>query len=366
MDIFISILLIIVGIALLVVGANFFVDGASGIAAKLKVSAFVIGMTVVAFGTSAPELAVSISSAVTGNGDITMGNAVGSNIINILLILGLSACIRPLAVNKKTSMIEIPFLVLISALLILFTELGGNSPDIAGIITRPEGGILIALLVVYIVYMVLMGMSERKRAKNQPDGLIVADGVAVAGSSTGGDVEKSTARPNGEATERKGLFGIYDKLKTHVWFLIIITIVGLAGVVFGANLVVDNVDKLTAMMPEGDWKKIISITVVALGTSLPELVTSVIAAIKGNTDLALGNIIGSNIFNILLILGLPALISTVTFASGYLIDIIISLSAALLLLFCVLIGRGNKINRVGGVIMLLSLCGYLTYLFLSA
>lgn len=363
MQIFVSILLIVVGIAFLVIGANLFVDGASGIAEKLKVSAFIIGMTIVAFGTSAPELAVSIKSVISNSGDIAMGNVVGSNIMNVLLILGISACIRPLNVEKKTAMLEIPFLILISGALIVMEELGGSAEGAAGVITRWEGGILVVLLAVYIVYMVTSGIRERKQAKTELPG----EGLRTAGDEPAAvvAVQVSGGKGGDEAIKRKGLRGWYENLKTHTWFLIIITLVGLAGVVFGANFVVDNVDKLTAMMPEGNWKKILSITVIALGTSLPELVTSIVAATKGNTDLALGNVIGSNILNILLILGLTALIIPITFTSGYLVDIIVSLGAAALLLFCVLLGRGKKIPRLGGILMLLSLCGYMVYLFLS-
>lgn len=358
------ILLIIVGLVLLVVGANLFVDGASGIAEKLKISAFIIGMTIVAFGTSAPELAVSIKSAISGSGDIAMGNVVGSNIINILLILGISAIIRPLKVEKKTAMLEIPFLILITAALIVMTELGGTADGAAGVITRWEGGILLALLTVYIVYMVLSGIREHKKAASElpSDGLRTAESTEGASGISG---QASEDNAQNEKTEKKGLLGLYARLKTKTWFLIIITLVGLAGVVFGANFVVDNINALTALMPEGNWKKILSITVVALGTSLPELVTSVVAAIKGNTDLALGNIIGSNVLNVLLILGLPALIMPIVFTSSYLVDVIVSLGAAALLLFCVLLGRGKKINRIGGILMLLSFCGYLVYLFLA-
>ncbi len=361
MDIFVSILLIVIGLALLTFGANFFVDGASGIAEKLKISVFVIGMTIVAFGTSAPELAVSIKSAISGNGDIAMGNAIGSNIINILLILGVAACIRPLTVKKKTAMIEIPFLIAITGLLIIMTLVGGAAEGHAGVITRWEGGILIAFLAVYVAYMVASGVRERRAEKQ-----LSAERLPVADPETLDMAASGAPQVRAEKPPRGGLFGLYDRLKTHTWFLIIITLAGLAGVVFGAEFVVSNVDKLTGMMNDSNiWKKILSVTVVALGTSLPELVTSIVAAAKGNTDLALGNIIGSNILNILIILGLPALIAPIAFVSDYLWDVVFALGAAVLLLFCVLIGRGKAITRVGGVIMLLSLGGYLTYLFLS-
>ena len=344
------ILLIVVGMGLLILGADLFVDGASGIAEKLRVSAFVIGMTIVAFGTSAPELAVSVKSMISGNGDIAMGNAIGSNIMNILLILGISSIIRRLPVEKKTMIIEVPFLIAVSVVLLLVSEVGG-----ALAITRLEGGLLVLLLAVYVAYMVIGAVRERKLLRgsvNDTAEYVAPPPVAVTQAST---AKKITDKPT----------GTYAKLKSKIWFLIIITVVGLMLVVLGAQLVVDNVDMLTAMMPEGNAKKIISVTVVALGTSLPELVTSVTAAVKGNMGLALGNIIGSNILNILLILGLPALIFSATYTTSYLIDMIFAIGSAALLLACVGIGKGKAINRAGGILMLTCLCGYLVYLFLS-
>lgn len=342
------ILFIIVGIALLIVGADLFVDGASGIAGKLKVSAFVIGMTVVAFGTSAPELAVSTKSALDGSGDIAMGNVVGSNIINILLILGISSLIRNLSVEKKTAFIEIPFLCAITGILLLLTEVVTPME-----VTHIDGLILVLLFGVYVAYMVISALRDRKKEKllASPD-----DGLSKQQPS---QTETETPRAKG------GILGVYERMQDKVWFLIVITVVGLASVVLGAQLVVDNVEKLTALIPNDNARKILSVTVVALGTSLPELVTSVTAAIKGNTDLALGNVIGSNIMNIVLILGLPALIFNVPYASSFMVDILVSLGSALLLLVCVGIGRGKKINKAGGILMLLALMGYLVYLFLS-
>lgn len=356
MIIFLMILLILVGMGLLILGANLFVDGAGGIAKKLKISPFVIGMTVVALGTSAPELAVSFKSVLSNSGDIAMGNVVGSNIINILLILGISSCIRNLKVEKKTLYIEIPFLILITGALILLSEIGGLH------IAHWEGGILILLLAAYIAYMVVVGLRERKKNKELSANALLGSQSAAGGEPPAPD---ANVAPTEEKPTKKGLLGLYDRLQTKVWFLIVITLVGLFGVVLGAQLVVDNIDMLTGMMPEGNWKKILSVTVVALGTSLPELITSVVAAVKKDTGLALGNIIGSNILNILLILGLPALFFSLSYSSSFLIDMFFSLGAALLLPVCVLIGRGKNITRTGGILMLVTLCGYLVYLFLS-
>lgn len=343
------ILLIVVGLVLLVLGADLFVDGASGIAAKLRISAFVIGMTIVAFGTSAPELAVSIKSAASGSGDIAMGNVIGSNIMNILLILGISSLIRDLPVGKKTFAIELPFLIVISGILFLLTEV--VTPQV---LTRIDGLIFIILFVVYVVYMILEALRERK-----------TETAAMLASPESGEVPVKETEPSPVPKMRTGLLGAYDRMQDKVWFLIVITIVGLGFVVLGAQLVVDNVNALTELIPNDNARKILAVTVVALGTSLPELVTSVMAAVKGNTGLALGNIIGSNIMNILLILGLPTLIFGVPYSSSYFVDTLVSIGAAALLFVCVGIGKGKKINKIGGALMLASLVGYLVYLFLS-
>lgn len=352
MEIFIMILLILIGMGLLIFGADLFVDGASGIAEKLRVSAFVIGMTIVAFGTSAPELAVSIKSLLSNNGDIAMGNAVGSNIMNILLILGISSIIRKLPVEKKTTFIEVPFLIAVSVVLLLIAEVGDTRA-----ITHLEGGLLVLLLAVYVAYMVIGAIRERKLTNNGAAAALVAAGGPTSIAPTPAPIDTAAPPPKSD--------NLLTRLKGKMWFLIVITVVGLAFVVLGAQLVVDNVDMLTAMMPEGNAKKIISVTVVALGTSLPELVTSVTAAVKGNTGLALGNIIGSNILNIVLILGLPALLFSAAYTTSYLPDMLFSIGAAVLLLVCVGIGKGKAINRVGGILMLLCLASYLVYLFLS-
>lgn len=345
MDIFLMILLMLAGVVLLLVGANLFVDGAGGIAKKLKISAFVIGMTVVALGTSAPELAVSIKSAMSNSGDVLMGNIVGSNIFNILLILGISALICRIPVKKNTLTIELPFLLIVTVLFLLFATIGGR------IFERWEGGVLIALFAAYMTYMIIMGLRERKKEK------------ALLTGGSGGEI--NAPEPEKAQPVRTGLFGWYDKMKGRTWFLIIITLAGLAGVVFGADIVVNNVNGLADMIENENARKILSVTIVALGTSLPELVTSVTAAVKGDTDIALGNIIGSNIFNIIFIGGLPMLIFSVSYTSDYLVDMIIAAAAVMLLAICVLLGKGKNITRLGGALMLAATAGYLVYLFIA-
>lgn len=342
MEIFGMTMLMLLGVLLLLIGANLFVDGAAGIAKKLNITAFVIGMTVVAVGTSAPELAVSIKSAYTGTGDVLMGNIIGSNIYNILLILGITALIAKLPVQKNTLVIEIPFLIGISVLFLLFGVIGGQE------FSRLEGGLLIALYAVYLGYMIMLAQKERKRSAQ----------AALSGEGLVAPVEKIATAP-----APRGPLGLYKKAQGSVWFLLLFTAAGLTGIIFGANLVVDNVNILADSIDNENARKILSVTVVAVGTSLPELVTSVTAAVKGNTDIALGNIIGSNIANLLLIGGLPMLMFTVSYPSSYLVDILVSIAAAAILAICVLIGRGKHINRIGGAIMLTCAAAYTAYLF---
>ena len=273
-----NIFLLLVGFVLLVKGADFFVDGASGIAKKLKVSSFIIGVTVVAIGTSAPELAVTVVDAVGGSGELIVGNILGSNIINIFLILGVSAVVCELPVEKTTRFIDLPFLIVTSALFVVLGYFGGT-------FEWWEGLILVLLYLVFMVYNVVMATRQSKISLEQASAVCVNENV--------------------EATEEiRGWYGRlksgYENLKTKVWFLIIITVVGLAMVVGGAQLVVTSAqyiaEDLIGISPE-----IVALTVVAFGTSLPELVTSVSAARKGDVGIATGNIIGSNIANILVI-----------------------------------------------------------------
>lgn len=306
--IIISVLLLALGFAMLAKGADWFVEGASGIAVKLKIPQIVIGLTVVAMGTSAPEAAVSISSALKGNADIAIGNVVGSNILNILIILGVSSLITTLVVAKNTKRIDIPVMIGATVLLLLL--------GIDGSINVLDG---IIFLVVFIVYMAYLFLVARKKA----------DDTAINESK-----EMSLVKS------------------------IVFTIVGLTVIIIGSDISVDSATFLAMKM--GVSERFIGLTVVALGTSLPELFTSVTAAIKKNTDIAIGNIVGSNIFNILFILGVTSLVHTVPFVASFGIDTVISIGAALLLLVCCVIFK--KLNRASGILMILSYAAYFMYL----
>lgn len=312
MNILIAIILLVLGFVMLTKGADWFVDGSSALAARLGIPQLVIGLTIVAMGTSAPEAAVSITSALKGNEGITVGNVVGSNIMNILLILGIASVIVPLAVQKSTRMIEIPYMI---AITILFGVLGYTGEKI----TRIEGGILWIAFLIYLGY--LLWMAKKGKEENEPD-------------------EKQKSLP--------------------VQLLMIL--VGLVCIVLGSDFVVDGATEIAKVI--GISERIIGLTIVAFGTSLPELVTSVTAARRGNADIAIGNIVGSNVFNILFVAGTSALITPVVFESKFLFDTIVATAVAILLLVCVC-NKEGKLKRSGGIIMLAAYAAYFVKLLIG-
>lgn len=310
MAIFLNILFLILGFVFLAKGADFFVDGASSIAKRFKIPQLVIGLTIVAMGTSMPEAAVSIKAAISGNADISIGNVVGSNILNILIILGVSSVIFPLMVKKSTLRVDIP--IVIGATTVLFL-LG-----LSGKVFWWGGLIMLLGFGIYLTYLFIGAK------KNNED----------------------------DETEIKDM---------PIWKSVIFVILGIALIIFGSEFAVETATNLAKMAGWSD--AFIGLTIVALGTSLPELFTSVMAAIKKNPDIAIGNVVGSNIFNILFILGITSLIIPINFAPSFLIDTVISLSCAVLLL--VLSLKGGKLKRWGGAIMLISYGGYFAYLYLT-
>ena len=302
-------IILVVGFVFLVKGADWFVDGAASIATKFGIPQLIIGLTIVALGTSAPEAAVSITAAASGNADITIGNIVGSNILNIFIILGLTALVAPVAVQKSSLVVDIPVVIGISALLLIM-GLDGN-------ITRLDAGILIVIFALYLGYLFW-------------------------------DAKKSIAlssETNEESEEIKNL---------SIPKAIFSTVIGLVLIVLGSNCVVESATFIAEKA--GLSERFIGLTIVALGTSLPELFTSVTAAIKKNSDIAVGNIIGSNIFNILFVVGLSGLISPVPFQSAFRFDASISTVAAILLLvFCL---PKKQLGRWAGVIFLICYAVY--------
>lgn len=312
MDILLQILLLVVGFVLLIKGADWFVDGSSGIATKFGIPQLVIGLTIVAMGTSAPEAAVSISAALKGNADITIGNIVGSNILNILIILGLSSVIVPIAVAPSTIKIETPFMIAITVVMLLL----GLDAEISLI----DGIIFLVLFGVYLAY--LFWMAKKDKNKDSDDG-----------SSKNMSVAKA----------------------------IIFAIIGLVMIVLGSNVTVDAATAIAQAV--GLSERFIGLTIVALGTSLPELFTSVTAARKGNADIAIGNIVGSNIFNILFVVGLSALIVPVPFTANFIFDSIIAIAAGVMLLLCCLWTK--KLKRWAGIAMLVGYAAYFAVIFMQ-
>ncbi len=303
--------LLVVGFVMLIKGADWFVEGASKIADRFGIPQLVIGLTIVAMGTSAPEAAVSIASALKGSAEITIGNVLGSNILNVFVILGLTAVVRAIAVQKSTIKYEIPFTILVT---VLMGVLGLTD----GVISRGEGIILWACFLVYMGYLLVM---------------------AKKGQSA-------------ESKEKK------DEKKDPIWKLIILVIIGVVLIVWGSDITVDAATALAKIF--GMSERLIGLTIVALGTSLPELVTSVTASIKGKADIAVGNIVGSNIFNILFVVGTTALITPVAYSASFMVDTITAVAAMVLLLICVL--PKKKLCRPAGAIMLVGYVAYFIYL----
>lgn len=329
-----QILFLVVGMLLLVKGADWFVDGSAGVAHKCKISTLVIGLTVVAFGTSAPELAVSVTSAIQKSTEIAIGNVVGSNIVNILLILGVSALIRPLPVQKSSLKLDFPVMLLATALLIVLGLWQYT-------LQWWDGLILLAVFSVYMTILLTQAKKEQKKLKATAD----AQSPAVM-----------------EIAPKGKLQAWFFRMKKYVWFLIVLIAVGLGMVVGGSMLFVDAAKYIASYA--GVPERVIGLTVVAIGTSLPELVTSVVAAIKNESDIAVGNIIGSNIFNIFVVAGASSLFYPLTFTQMNLIDALVAFGAAALLYFFSLM-KGDKIRRYAGVIMLLCCIGYYVYLFMN-
>ena len=307
-----TILLLILGLALIVFGADWLVDGASAIARRAGISEFVIGLTIVGFGTSCPELVVSLTGALQGSADISVGNVIGSNIFNTLLILGITAVIAPVAVTRANARRDIPIALLVTFLFVAFALTGQQ-------ITRVEGAVFLAVFVAYMVYCF---KSDRP-------------------------VEQ----------EESG-----QKVKS-VWLAVLLVLAGLAGLVFGGNLFVDNATAIARALGVSD--KFIAITLLAGGTSLPELATCIVAAAKKKDQLALGNVLGSNIFNILLILGASSVVVPLSTLAIDWVDLGALLASAAMVWLCTYTGRRDRVDRWEAILMLLGFVAYYVWLFMK-
>lgn len=340
MEIFLQIVLLVVGFVLLIKGADIFVSGASKTAEIFRVPKMLIGLTIVAFGTSAPELAVSISALLSGNTDMVIGNVIGSCILNILLILGITATIHPIKITVDTVRKELPLVMLISTVLaVLFLDVflaGGTTNEI----TREDGIIILLFFLIFLYYLVLMA----KRSNNRP-----SEAERIAAEKVG---QKKDGKKNGKKVQpKKGLL-----------LQIVLIVLGLAGLVIGSQMVVDNASAIATAV--GMSERLIGMTIVALGTSLPELVTSVMAARKRESALAVGNIIGSNIFNICIVLGVPVVMfGTVSQGSFPVLDLIMLVGSSVLLFFFAKSRR--QISRLEGVMMLVIFAVYYGFTLLA-
>ncbi len=314
MEIFLSILLFIVGMGILIKGADLFVDGSSSVAKAMHIHPLIIGLTLVSIGTSAPEFSVSLTSAIEGLNDMSFGNIVGSNIFNILFVIGVSAIITPLTLSKNIKKYDIPILCFINLLIIIFTF--WITPNQ---LSRFESIILFVLTFVYIAFLIIRNKKELKKTDN--------------------DVPQK---------------------KRKWWVNVLFIIIGLAGVILGGELVVQNASKIAINI--GMSELLVGLTIVAIGTSLPELVTSIVAAKKGENDIAIGNAVGSCIFNILLILGLSSTIQPIKIDTSTFIDVLVMFVTGLLIFFFTI--KKPKINRVHGIIMIGLYVGYVTFIVL--
>ncbi|MHA4989989.1 calcium/sodium antiporter [Cetobacterium somerae] len=300
-----SLIILLVGVIFLVFGANSLVDGASVIAKRFNIPNIVIGLTIVAFGTSAPELVVNVISALNGKSAITLGNVIGSNVINILIILGITSIIYPLTVGRNTVRYEIPIALFASILTYILSK--------NGILSKFDGFLLLGFFILFLVYNAYLTVMNREESELDVKNYTLPIAIGV-------------------------------------------TILGFGLLVFGGKFIVDSAVDLARSF--GISERVISVTVVSLGTSLPELATSVVAAFKKNTDIAIGNVVGSNIFNTFFILGISAVITPIDVPSSAFIDLILNMIASILLLLFVF--RNYRLNRAHG---LLFLAIYSTYLY---
>lgn len=306
---------IFIGFIFLIKGADFLVDGSSNVAKKFHIPEIIIGLTIISIGTSMPELFVSITSALDGYSDMAIGNVVGSNIVNLLFILGISAWLNPIEVKKETKFIEIPICLVTTIIFMIVCNIKHG-------ISRAEGLFLILLFALFIIYTIFMAFRENKEEKIE-------------------DNENNTSI-------FKDIFSI---------------IIGIVALKVGGDLTVHNAVKVAEFFNLSE--KIISVTILAIGTSLPELVTSVSASIKGKSDIAIGNILGSNIFNMLLIIGTSSIIKPIIFNLTYNRDLMVLIGATMLLALFTIIPPKNKMSRVNGAIYTFIYVEYMLFLFMA-
>ena len=314
-EIILSVVLLIVGMFFLIKGADWFVEGASAIAKRLGIPSLVIGLTLVSFGTSMPEFSVSFQSSLAGMNDMGFGNVIGSNIFNTFVVIGLSAMLVPLVVSKEMKKYDLPILIGIYLLLILFAFVISS-----GVIEVWESIILFSFTITYTIFLIARSWHDIKNSKDSDE----------------------------------------DEKKSKLWLNIVFVIVGLAGIIIGGDLVVDEASFIAGKL--GMSELLVGLTIVAVGTSLPELVTSVVAAKKGENDIAIGNAVGSSLFNVVLILGFCSIISPAKVELSSLVDCVVMLASAVMILLFSL--KSSKVNKWQGISMLVIYVGYVVYIIL--
>lgn len=314
----VDIILLILGFALLIKGSDILVDGASNVAQKFNIPTIIIGLTIVAIGTSMPELMVSVTSAIEGHSDLSLGNVIGSNISNLFLILGVCAIIKPLTFKKETRIIESPFTIFITVLLLLLCINEGNNT-----ITKIEAMILLSLCVIFIIYNIIM-------------------------AKKGNEFDKEI---------------VLDESKDSMIKASIKIILGIVALKFGGDFVVKGASNIAQAI--GITEKMISLTIVAFSTSLPELITSITATRKGEVDMAIGNIVGSQIFNILLILGVSAVLHPISYSIAYNWDFLVLIAGTILFALFPYIGKKDEMTRENGIIFLVIYVLYMANMIIT-
>ena len=326
-----SLIILIVGFVLLIKGADFFVEGSSAVAKRLRIPSMIIGMTIVAMGTSLPECAVSVTASLTGNNTLAISNAIGSNIFNLLVVCGVCSLFVPLAVQKSTLQKEFPLSIFCAGLLLLLGYLGMTLGHI-------DGSILIIIFAGYLLWMI----QSARNARNQT--------FADEDSDTAGSRTSLSAEEIEQVASNINLL--------PAWKCIIFILGGMIAIKYGGDFVVNGASAIASSL--GLSQTLIGLTIIAMGTSLPELVTSIVAAKKDEVDMAVGNVIGSNIFNILLVLGVAAAISPLEFIMENMIDIAFLILISVITL--VFAWTSKEINRKEGIIMLLLYAVYMVYI----
>lgn len=319
---FLYVLMIILGLILLVIGAEFLVRGASNIAIRFKIPELLIGLTIVALGTSAPELIITITSAQAGHTDLIIGNAIGSNFCNLLLILGLTALIYPVKINKETKTIHIPMAIL-SALVLLLMEVS-NLISETSFLDRTDGIILVIFFSIYFLYQIFLEIKDIIQA-----------------------YKENKSQKNGK--------------QKNMFISILLIALGVVLLKYGGDFVVDNATSIARALNISE--RVIGLTIVAIGTAMPELITSIIAAFKKDTDLAVGNLVGSCVLNIFLILGVGAIITPLEFSTEFRQNVILLAFATFILWLLNFVGKKNTITRPKGLLLLCIFSIYIVKLF---